>query len=160
MLLDRAFQKSVVMGWDAQYWTIRWIRKEDVNVSIMCAPCRSNSIETSKPECICPYYRKHRPGFPLYFPSGDFWTLQSYLYGSISVFFSAGIVTLWVFHNILKYSLFSLLPDSHQQRVCCLLNHVRIGSGRQTLLILCSLFLGTCTHILWDSCTHYPYNDT
>lgn len=67
----------------------------------------------------------------------------------------SGMIALWIFHSILKYPLFSLLPDSHQQRVCCLLDHFHFGSGRHILLILCSLFLGACTHILWDSCTHY-----
>ncbi len=67
----------------------------------------------------------------------------------------AGMIALWIFHYILKYPLFSLLPDSHQQKICCILDHFRFGSGKHLLLIIFSLFLGACTHILWDSCTHY-----
>ena len=67
----------------------------------------------------------------------------------------AGMLALWIFHTMLKYPLFSLLPDSHQQRIGCLIDQGRFGSGRHLLVLLISLFLGACTHILWDSCTHY-----
>ena len=66
-----------------------------------------------------------------------------------------GGVLLGAFHLILKYPLFSLLPDQHQTRLLPVVPKVPFPSTKRSwLLLIFSLLLGACTHIVWDSCTH------
>jgi len=67
----------------------------------------------------------------------------------------AGLVILWIFHRILKQPLFSLFPISHQQRLIPFVNEFQFFPLRRFLLIIVSLLIGTLTHIIWDSFTHY-----
>lgn len=66
-----------------------------------------------------------------------------------------GIIVLWGFHALLKFPLFSLLPTRHQQRIGGIMYKFHFGPRRHFLVIVLSVFLGSCTHILWDSCTHH-----
>lgn len=67
----------------------------------------------------------------------------------------AGLIILWIFHTIVKYPLFSVLPTSHQERLFPSLHRFQFfSSGKRLLLIMVSLLVGAWTHILWDSCTH------
>lgn len=65
-----------------------------------------------------------------------------------------GLAVLWIFHQVLKLPLLSLLPRSHQERLISVVNKFRFSPSRQLLLIILSLALGAFTHIAWDSFTH------
>lgn len=65
-----------------------------------------------------------------------------------------GLLALWIFHSLLKLPLLSLLPLSHQQRLLPVAKTFRFGPARQFGLIVFSLLLGACTHLVWDAFTH------
>lgn len=67
----------------------------------------------------------------------------------------AGLASLWIFHKILKRPLFSLLPDEQQERVVGLIMDFRFEPSKQFVLVVISLFIGSLTHVVWDSFTHY-----
>lgn len=61
---------------------------------------------------------------------------------------------LWLFHTFVKWPLLSLLPEPLQRR---LFKHAQGFSFRPIKhfgLILISLFIGSLTHVIWDSFTH------
>ncbi len=66
----------------------------------------------------------------------------------------AGIILLWLFHNVLKRPVISLLPATHQQCLMPLANDFHFIPLRRFFLIVMSLLLGALTHIIWDSLTH------
>ena len=66
----------------------------------------------------------------------------------------SGLTALLLFHAVIKYPLFSLLPKSHQERVYSVLNAFSCRSLKDLFLIIISLFLGACTHVFWDAFTH------
>lgn len=66
----------------------------------------------------------------------------------------AGLVVLWVFHNVLKLPLLTLLPLSYQERLISVVGNFRFSPLRRFFLIILSLVLGAFTHIAWDSFTH------
>jgi Domain of unknown function (DUF4184) len=65
-----------------------------------------------------------------------------------------GLAVLWTFQTIMKVPLMSLAPYEHQQRLVSLAAPFRWGPSSRFVLILCSLLLGSLTHIAWDSVTH------
>lgn len=74
--------------------------------------------------------------------------------GVVTFSLPAGLMVLWIFHNLLKQPLLSLLPASHRQ---CLLLHsgpFSFQPWRRLLLISLSLLVGALTHIAWDGFTH------
>lgn len=68
----------------------------------------------------------------------------------------AALVSLFLFHQFAKAPLMSCLPARLRERI-------RSGKGRSLLsvsgfaLICVSAFLGSVTHLLWDSVTHTTY---
>lgn len=67
----------------------------------------------------------------------------------------AGLVVLALFHFLLKQPLLALLPVSHQRRLLPVTREFTLLPARRLLLILVSLALGTFSHLVWDSFTHY-----
>lgn len=65
-----------------------------------------------------------------------------------------GLVTLWMFHAILKLPLLSLLPVSHQQRLWPCAQRFRFGPLGRFCLIVLALLSGAISHLMWDSFTH------
>ena len=64
------------------------------------------------------------------------------------------LVTLWLFHRILKPAMISLAPEWHQARLARFAAPFRFGPGKRFAVILLSLLVGTFSHLLWDSFTH------
>jgi hypothetical protein len=64
-------------------------------------------------------------------------------------------VMYWLFHTLFKYPAFSLLPCSHQERIWSVMCRAPERSFRHWLLVVAALGIGTLTHIVWDSCTHW-----
>ena len=65
-----------------------------------------------------------------------------------------GLVSLCIFHFLIKVPALSLLPVSHQKRLYWVANDFSFWSLRRFLLITISILLGAFTHISWDSFTH------
>jgi hypothetical protein len=95
------------------------------------------------------------PDFPYFLPGFHNQQVGHTFTGLFLFCLPAGIAALWLFHNILKYPLFSLLPSSHQQRIFPFIHTFTFRSGKHVVLILVSLLVGAMTHIVWDSCTHW-----
>ncbi len=67
----------------------------------------------------------------------------------------AGMVVFWLFHTVFKCPMFLLLPENHQARLMPFMRHADTFTlRRQTVLMMASLLVGACTHLVWDSCTH------
>lgn len=66
-----------------------------------------------------------------------------------------GLITLFLFHKLIKFPLFSLLPHNHQIRLYPVAHRFRFFPLSRFLLILLSLGIGAITHIFLDSFTHY-----
>lgn len=65
-----------------------------------------------------------------------------------------GLISLLVFHKLIKYPLLSLLPHRHQSRLLHVTNEFKFFPIKRFLLIIISLAIGAGTHIFWDSFTH------
>jgi hypothetical protein len=65
-----------------------------------------------------------------------------------------GMLSLWLFHIVIKPPLLSLFPVNQQERLAPIAAKFRFGPSGQFLLIIVALLLGAFTHIIWDSFTH------
>lgn len=66
-----------------------------------------------------------------------------------------GIVTAFIFHNIVRNNLFDNLPYILKSRVIVFKNfNWNIYFKKNWLVIIFSIIIGTFSHILWDSFTH------
>ncbi len=72
--------------------------------------------------------------------------------GIFSFCVPVGLIALWIFHNLLKAPLASLLPRAHQERFDR--KPFKFLPVRRFLLIIASLAIGALSHIVWDSFTH------
>jgi hypothetical protein len=68
-----------------------------------------------------------------------------------------GLVTLWLFHRLVKVPLVYLLPDSVRARLTDQLAPFRFGPPRHFLNIVASMLIGIATHVAWDAFTHRNY---
>jgi hypothetical protein len=66
----------------------------------------------------------------------------------------AGLAVFLLFHGLLKESLASLLPESHQRRLKPLLEERWPSSFPVWILVVLSLLLGIGSHLFLDSITH------
>ena len=64
------------------------------------------------------------------------------------------LITLCLFHWVLKLPLISLLPEWHQHRLMRFAGPFRLESPKRFLFITISLLAGIFSHLLWDSFTH------
>jgi hypothetical protein len=65
-----------------------------------------------------------------------------------------GIISLFLFHRLIKFPLLSLLPVGHQARLYPLAKEFSFFPISRFLMIILSVGVGAVTHILWDSFTH------
>ena len=65
-----------------------------------------------------------------------------------------GLIVLWIFQEIMKLPLISLVPESHQHRLAPLAKPFRWGGAGRFSLIVVSLLLGAISHLAWDAFTH------
>lgn len=75
--------------------------------------------------------------------------------GTVFVCVPAGLVTLWLFHVLVKYPLLSLSPENHQARLIPLAKNFSFWPARRMILIIASLWIGALTHVVWDAFTHF-----
>ena len=65
-----------------------------------------------------------------------------------------GLIALWLYHNVLKLPLLSLLPLEHQRRLIAHAGPFSFLPLARLWRIVASLVIGAGTHLLWDSFTH------
>jgi hypothetical protein len=67
-----------------------------------------------------------------------------------------GLAVLWLFHRYAKEPLWNWLPEGFRQRVRLGPRTLDLRASRLAL-VLVSIFVGSVTHILWDSFTHHSF---
>ncbi len=67
----------------------------------------------------------------------------------------AGLGVFFIFHLWVKYPLFSLFPEQHQQRLWRVMSYMPVLSWKHVITILVSILVGAVTHITWDAFTHW-----
>jgi hypothetical protein len=65
-----------------------------------------------------------------------------------------GLISLFIFHKLIKFPLLSLLPHRHQSRFLPIASEFKFFPVKRLLLIIISLVIGAVSHIFWDSFTH------
>jgi hypothetical protein len=65
-----------------------------------------------------------------------------------------GIISLLIFHYLIKYPALALLPSNHQSRLYGIANGFSCWPLQKFGMIILSILTGAFTHILWDSFTH------
>jgi hypothetical protein len=65
-----------------------------------------------------------------------------------------GLISLFIFHYLIKYPALALLPSNHQIRLYGIANGFSFWPLQKFVAILLSILAGAFTHILWDSFTH------
>lgn len=64
------------------------------------------------------------------------------------------LVTLWLFHAVVKRPLVELFPDAVRRRLTNYVGEFRFGGAARFALIVVSILTGIATHLIWDSFTH------
>ncbi len=65
-----------------------------------------------------------------------------------------GLITLLIFHKLLKFPLISLLPHSHQEKLLPVARQFSFRGFGRMLNIVISLAVGAASHVIVDSFTH------
>jgi hypothetical protein len=65
-----------------------------------------------------------------------------------------GLVILWLFHSLLKRPLMALLPEGFQRRLASSNQPFAFSPLPRLWGIMLSLWIGSITHLVWDSFTH------
>jgi len=65
-----------------------------------------------------------------------------------------GLLTLWLFHAYVKAPFTELMPEGLKRRLTPCVGKFRFGGPLRFALIVASLLVGICTHLIWDSFTH------
>ena len=94
------------------------------------------------------------PDFSKFFSLSRSITLGHSVLGVFWFCVPVGLIVFCVFQNLLKQSVFAVLPASHQQRLAPWLNPLPLRTAAQWRLVIASLIGGAFTHLLWDSFTH------
>ena len=79
------------------------------------------------------------------------------LSGVFALDLPVGLVTLWIFHRLVKVPLVYLLPDSVRARLTDQLVPFRFGPPLRFLNVALSMLIGIATHLVWDGFTHQNY---
>jgi hypothetical protein len=74
--------------------------------------------------------------------------------GLLTFCLPVGLATFWVFQQLLKTPLMSVLPDPAFARWRIFAEPADIRSVKQWLLAGCGVFVGAVTHLVWDGFTH------
>lgn len=72
----------------------------------------------------------------------------------------ASLLIFWMFHTYAKEPLYSWLPANVRKRIRLGPSAMSIQNFSRFLLVALSIFIGSVTHLLWDSLTHrnmWPY---
>jgi hypothetical protein len=64
------------------------------------------------------------------------------------------LVTLWLFHALVKAPFIELLPEGLESRLAPYAGKFRFGGAARFALIVASVLIGILTHLVWDSFTH------
>jgi hypothetical protein len=94
------------------------------------------------------------PDFPYFIPIFPYDGFSHSVVGLFIYCVPVGLVSLGIFHFLIKYPAFSLLPISHQQRLYNSAHDFSFWPFQRFLLIIISILFGAFTHIVWDSFTH------
>jgi hypothetical protein len=94
------------------------------------------------------------PDFPHFIPLLSNSKFSHSMVGLLAYCVPLGLISLGVFHFLIKYPALALLPFQHQQRLSGVAHNFSFGPLHRFLLIILSILLGALTHILWDSFTH------
>jgi hypothetical protein len=74
--------------------------------------------------------------------------------GSLLLTLPLAMLTLWLFHAIVKEPLIKLLPDGVQRRLTSYKGEFCFGGSARFALIVISILVGMLTHLVWDAFTH------
>ena len=74
--------------------------------------------------------------------------------GLLSFCLPVGLFTFWVFQQLLKTPLLSVLPDAAYARWSDFAEPAQIRSLRQWALAACGVLAGAVSHLVWDGFTH------
>ncbi|MFP4164266.1 MAG: DUF4184 family protein [Chitinispirillaceae bacterium] len=66
-----------------------------------------------------------------------------------------GLIMLFIFHNLLKHPLISILPHSHQEKLLPVAREFTFRGWGRFLNIVVSLLAGAASHVAMDSFTHH-----
>ena len=94
------------------------------------------------------------PDFPYFIPIFPYSGFSHSIIGLFVYCVPLGLISLAVFHFLIKRPVLSLLPINHQQRLYGAVHDFSFWPVRRFLLIILSILFGAFTHILWDSFTH------
>lgn len=94
------------------------------------------------------------PDFPYVIGNTDYRGIGHHFPGLLEFTIPASLLTLWMFHNIIKRPLAGLLPVGMQERLRKEMGPFPFGGMRRFVAILLSILLGIATHLVWDSFTH------
>lgn len=123
-------------------------------------------LTTSHPAAIIPFGRTRMnisalivgsmtPDFvyfiPYCLPLSDF---SHTLPGVMIICLPLGIIALAIFHYLIKYPAFALLPSNHQSRLYVKMGDYSFLPTSRFLMIAVSVIIGALTHVFWDSFTH------
>lgn len=64
------------------------------------------------------------------------------------------LVTLWLFHAVVKRPLVELFPDAVRRRLANYLGEFHFFGPARFAMIVLSALMGIATHVVWDSFTH------
>jgi hypothetical protein len=76
------------------------------------------------------------------------------LLGAFVLTVPLALLVLWIFHAFVKRPVAGLLPEALQCRLAAHLDEFRFWGTARFALIVGSILLGICTHLVWDSFTH------
>jgi Domain of unknown function (DUF4184) len=65
-----------------------------------------------------------------------------------------GLLVLWLFHAFVKAPFIEMMPERLERRLTPCLGKFRFGGASRFALIVVSMMVGICTHLIWDSFTH------
>jgi hypothetical protein len=94
------------------------------------------------------------PDFPYIIGSTEYRSLGHQWPGLVLFTIPASLLALWLFHNVVKRPIVSLMPGGVQERLRGHIGNFNFGSGTRFVAILGSIVCGIATHIVWDSFTH------
>lgn len=94
------------------------------------------------------------PDFPYMIGNIRYRNLGHHFPGLVYFTVPAGLLVLWLFHNVIKRPVIELLPSGMQAKLRAHAGEFRFGGPGRFLAILASLLFGIATHIVWDLFTH------
>jgi hypothetical protein len=76
------------------------------------------------------------------------------LQGAFILTLPLALLTLWLFHALVKVPLVHLFPHELRKRLIPYCVEFRFGGLKRFVLVVTSTLVGILTHIVWDSFTH------